>query len=425
MKNMNRKIVVLLAFLLGGFAGYSQLSSPYSQFGAGDVKPVGFGQSRGMGGIGIGMHSGNFINNLNPASYTHIDSMTVLYEVGFSGMINEIASSSASQKKYGTSIDYLAIRFRLSPKFSTGFGLQPLSEVDYKVSSQEHDAYIGDYSTVYSGSGGLNKAYLTFGYKATEDLSFGLSGEYTFGAIDKMQMLKAEEISMYNTQIDYRLNTRGYHLTAGVQYDWNLNKKQFITFGAKYQLKTKVKTSIDRIGGSVNGSEIGDISDNTLVDTLVNENDVTSTAYFPASVGFGVSYNIKNKLVLGLDAELQQWSDADFGVRNMSYNDRLSVRTGLAYTPNHNHITNYFKRATYCLGGFYNNGQISINNQRINDYGITFGVDLPLRRKTSFTVTGTIGQRGTKDSNLLQETYGILGISLSLSDIWFIKRKYN
>jgi hypothetical protein len=56
---------------------------------------------------------------------------------------------------------------------------------------------------------------------------------------------------------------------------------------------------------------------------------------------------------------------------------------------------------------------------------LSFGLGLPLRNtNTSVNISGEFGRRGTLDQNLLRETYGILSINLSLSDIWFVKRKF-
>ena len=66
------------------------------------------------------------------------------------------------------------------------------------------------------------------------------------------------------------------------------------------------------------------------------------------------------------------------------------------------------------------------NNQQINDFGISFGVGLPVyRSKTTINVAAEIGRRGTMDDGLVLENYAKLNISLSLHDIWFIKRRFD
>ena len=61
----------------------------------------------------------------------------------------------------------------------------------------------------------------------------------------------------------------------------------------------------------------------------------------------------------------------------------------------------------------------------IDDFGISFGLGLPLgNRYSSLNMGFEYGQKGTTSNNLLQENYFNFRLSLSLTDInWFIKRK--
>jgi len=69
---------------------------------------------------------------------------------------------------------------------------------------------------------------------------------------------------------------------------------------------------------------------------------------------------------------------------------------------------------------------IVIDNEDINEFGISFGVGLPAgRRLSNINFTFEFGQRGTTNSGLVQENFFNAGISLSLNDIWFIQSKFN
>ena len=57
--------------------------------------------------------------------------------------------------------------------------------------------------------------------------------------------------------------------------------------------------------------------------------------------------------------------------------------------------------------------------------GISFGVGLPLGGLSNANVGFEISQRGQEESDLIKETLIALRIGFSLSDRWFIKRKYN
>ena len=65
----------------------SGTNSPYSQFGLGTLSDQSQGYSRGMNGVGLALRKGNVVNTLNPASYSEVDSLTMLFDVALSGQI--------------------------------------------------------------------------------------------------------------------------------------------------------------------------------------------------------------------------------------------------------------------------------------------------------------------------------------------------
>jgi hypothetical protein len=69
-----------------------------------------------------------------------------------------------------------------------------------------------------------------------------------------------------------------------------------------------------------------------------------------------------------------------------------------------------------------------INSSDINEFGISFGLGLPIGRRSGFSNANLgfeYGQRGTQDAGLIRETFFNFSLGLSLNDTWFIKRKYN
>ena len=80
----------------------------------------------------------------------------------------------------------------------------------------------------------------------------------------------------------------------------------------------------------------------------------------------------------------------------------------------------------YRAGIHFENTGLKINNESINEFGISFGVGLPVGSFFSNANLGIeVGQRGTTNQNLVKENFINLQISLSLNDRWFVKRKYN
>ena len=80
----------------------------------------------------------------------------------------------------------------------------------------------------------------------------------------------------------------------------------------------------------------------------------------------------------------------------------------------------------YRAGLRYDKTGLIINGKEINNFGITFGLGLPLGGSFSNINIGfELGRRGTTDANLIEETYLKFGVGLSLNDRWFQKRKIN
>ena len=65
---------------------------------------------------------------------------------------------------------------------------------------------------------------------------------------------------------------------------------------------------------------------------------------------------------------------------------------------------------------------MKINNESINEFGISFGVGLPINKELSNINLGfEFGKRGTTNNGLVQENYINFRLSLSLNDKWFKK----
>ena len=81
-----RIITSLLAILIANVALRAEngMNSPYTRYGLGQLSSMETGTSKGMGGTGIGLRNSNQINLLNPASYSSVDTLTFLMDIGLS-----------------------------------------------------------------------------------------------------------------------------------------------------------------------------------------------------------------------------------------------------------------------------------------------------------------------------------------------------
>ena len=70
-----------------------------------------------------------------------------------------------------------------------------------------------------------------------------------------------------------------------------------------------------------------------------------------------------------------------------------------------------------------------INNQDLPEYGIAFGMGLPLKREQTtvpqLNIGFEYGKRGQTGNDLIEETFYKINIGITINDRWFIKRRYD
>ncbi len=92
------------------------------------------------------------------------------------------------------------------------------------------------------------------------------------------------------------------------------------------------------------------------------------------------------------------------GGANANFANAAQYKFGGYFIPQYNSITNYFNRIVYRAGFRFEETGLNINNEDINEFGITFGVGLPVGPGFSNINLGfEYGQRGTTDSGLIQD----------------------
>ena len=91
--SLNKKILatVLMAASVVPALAQSGTNSPYSQYGLGQQSEQTSGFNRGMNGLGQGFREHNQVNYINPASYSALDSLTFIFDVGLSGQITNFS----------------------------------------------------------------------------------------------------------------------------------------------------------------------------------------------------------------------------------------------------------------------------------------------------------------------------------------------
>ncbi len=149
----------------------------------------------------------------------------------------------------------------------------------------------------------------------------------------------------------------------------------------------------------------------------------------PTTTTLGIGFGENRKWFVGGEYSFQALSAFEnpfLGVQNIVYKDASSFAFGGFITPDSGSFSSYLNRITYRAGLRLDKTGMVVSDVDINNFGITFGVGLPLGQSLSNLNLGfELGKRGTTRANLVEESYFKINIGLSLNDRWFQKRKIN
>src|ERR1700744_3164510 len=233
-------IIILLAVSAIGVKAQSTAttSSPYSRYGLGDIDPSIMPQQRGMGNISTAINkinNYNTINVQNPASYGAINYTT--FDIGiYSNIITLNQTGQASTSNGNFRLSHVNFAIPVTKRSALSFGLMPYSEVgyNYKISKPNlgsgSPADTNAVNYIYSGDGGLSKAYIGYGF-GIGHLLIGGNGSYIFGNL--VQRSSTEIPNLYgtlNSRIEQSDAIGGLNYDFGLQYsfDWANGSKHLI-----------------------------------------------------------------------------------------------------------------------------------------------------------------------------------------------------
>jgi hypothetical protein len=398
-------------------------TSPYSRFGLGDLQPYSFGRTYAMGGASLASRYKQQINLSNPASYNAIDSLGFMFEFGINGKVTDYRTEISSMSSNDINFKYFALNFQVTNKIGASMGLTPYSDVGYNVQINEDIENTGEVQHNYYGVGSLSKAYFGLAVEPLKNFSVGANLYYLFGSLNRnAEIYFLEGSDFYSIQKNENLRLRDFGITLGLQATLPLDEEKSLNFGAILENKPKHTAFYSDLTQKNIASQ-----NNSDLDTLNFQTEDENIIQMPLSYGVGISYVKQNVYEINADFYHQGWSRANFfGSPNPILTDLNKFAVGAEWIPDKFSIRSYIHRIAYRAGLKYEKSYLIIDNQQINDFGITFGVGLPVYRSNStINVAAEIGRRGKKSENLVLENYARLNLSVNLYDLWFIKRRFD
>jgi hypothetical protein len=428
--NKVRFFIALFTILFFSLEGFSQpgLSSPYTFYGIGYLSRTNNVRNMAMGGIGIGTRNPISLNLRNAASLTAIDSNSFLFEGAAIGYFESLQTENVKENMTSGSLSHLILGFPIMHWWKTSVGILPYSNVNYTVISFENKDNIGKVQYEYAGSGGLNQFYWSNGFKLHKNFSIGLNASYIFGTTDKTQKVTFPDSVFYiSSQSINSTNISDISLEFSAQYHAEIKHNLNLVVGGVYQPKIDMSAKKSYLSQTFLG-ELNQII--YYKDTVSYTPDEKGSVVFPTRYGFGGSLESVNKWMVGVDFTSESWEDYScFGEKD-SLNSSYLIAVGGEYIPNIN-STSYLNRIDYRLGAKYNHSALKLRGQQLNNFGITFGLGLPIRSialrrsKAMINLGFEVGTRGTLENNLIQENYINFHFGVLINEFWFQKRKYN
>ncbi len=428
-------IVGIIAVSIARLYSQTSINSPYSRFGIGEISRYGFNHSKAMGGLATGLRTKNQINYINPAAMSGQDTMSFIFDLGINGTFKDLESNTTTAKSKDFTFDHMAFSFPIKRWWYGGFGITPYSKIGYNI--QQTEVFSGN-DTVnmhydYLGDGGINQLYISNSFKILNSLSIGFNFNYLFGSLERYNQTYLDIINSYETVVIDKISVKKVAFDFGLQYYDTFKEKYFyvvgLTYSNKIDFNSTKETAVLMTENYSNNYRINVVDYlayyGSRFDTITSSVDNNFKIEVPSRYSIGFTAGIKNKLVVGFDYSSQDWSNIESLNINDNFGKDISYNFGIEYIPDFYTLRNYFKKINYRAGFYYNNSYIKFDNDQIKNYGITFGLGLPVHNyKTSLNISCTFGKRGTTNSGLVEENYTQVGINLTLYDFWFIKRKF-
>lgn len=413
---MLKRIFIALMLLTSGLAMAQQgTTSPYSFFGIGELKFRGTVENRMMGGMSVYSDSIH-LNLQNPAGIANL--RLVNYTIAGSHRFDQFETSAESQKATTTTLDYLAIGLPMG-KFGASFGMIPFTATGYKVQSSTETTL-----TQYEGTGGLNKAFIQIGYQITPQLSIGVDANYDFGDIENVATTTIDDVQL-GTRETNSSDLLGFSFNFGAQYKAMVSEQLEFMSSVTYTPETSFTAENERVLETILELPSGNVTPVDSRNIAVADTDFT----FPSQLTLGAGIGKPKKWFMGGEYTSQKTSNftnRTFDLSNVIFEDASKFRIGGFYIPNYNALGSYWKRVVYRGGFRFAETGINVNGESISEFGISFGVGLPVGRVFSNINLGfELGTRGTTNVGLVKETFFNTFISLSLNDRWFEKRYYD
>lgn len=425
-------VLAAVSLVFSSIVSAQNINSPYSRYGLGDILSTQNILNRGMGGIGTAYYDYQSINFLNPASYGQLQTVTLDFGVELNNLTLRSLDPVRKFSNASPNISYfnLGIPLKINKKPGLGlvFGLRPMTRIGYKIQRGERFTTPNSndsISTLFEGNGGSQQVFAGLGYKI-KNFSIGINSGFLFGSKDysTRRFFINDTVLYYKSNHETKSNYNGLFFNAGAQYTATLGKKMLLRFGVQGNWQQTLNGTEDLIRETFEYDANGGTFS---IDSVYAENNKKGDVIIPASFSGGIILDKTGKWLIGVDYTTSKWSNYRYFGTKEPVQDSWQLHLGGQLFPSPG--KSYWSNVAYRTGFTYGRDYITVGKE-LPRWAFSIGAGLPMRRvayTNQFTIINTsfeVGQRGN-NSNSLKESFFRISVGLSMSDLWFIKRKYD
>ena len=248
------------------------------------------------------------------------------------------------------------------------------------------------------------------GYFLLGIVYLGINAYYMFGSLNHYKSTSFDNSTTItgSTQINSIVASK-FRFRYGAQFYNTFAKKHDVTLGLIFEPKVKLNGDYSQITTGV------------TTDTTANAYS-SSDFELPMMFGVGLYYTYDKKISRGLDYSLQDWKNAKYYAKTESLSNRSKLAVGLEFIPNP--IGRKFSdRVRYRAGFNMSDAYYKIDGNMPNkNFGITFGLGLPLRNSNT-VINATVEYGKIGGVSQLNEDYLKFTFNAIFNEHWFFKRK--
>lgn len=438
--NKLRYIVTAFVLLAAGITAEAQngLNIPFSQYGIGySSMPNNVPSLMRMGGVAYTRSASNWVNWMNPASYSAIEKETFVFDMGLGIDMVTLTDPGCSVYDAEGNISYIAVAFPLTKWWKTSLGMLPLSDVNYEsVYTDEANSVC----TRYEGTGGVAQFYWGHGFNVTKHLSLGANINYLYGDVLKgitYDFIGNDTTFFMDSRRLKETFVRNFTYDFGLQYSHSVGEKHSFTLGVTFKPEQTLRVSDNALVYTFVANGATEYTRDTIFPGPGQTSDYQSTLIQPMTMGVGLGFQKVDRWNLAADVTYAPWSGMKY-IENDNHN--LFGRSALCYGDNYRYAlgfewlgdktsSHYFQRIVFSGGIHYETGRLQVLDAadqlwQIDEYGAGLGAAFPMRKGRS-VLNVTVGYSSMGSVDILRRNCFTFGISVGSCESWFVKRKYN